>query len=232
MSSHEDLRIVLIQRTLVVANGRHVLDDDCVVRVLTLLVKHSVGFNHVIDNVGLGNLLGAELLLRAEVLAVIVAKVVVAGNGGKLDTSANQEVDESRLHLGLARLEVITTNEGVMLLSKLNATRDEGVLGRAIDERNLLENASNRKDSGWCNFLVTILNCLHEIVGSVIDARDELSETLSVGGPLDNDLLQTILGLEITGKLVSMRNVLKMKFYLTECPCESAQHAQDKPCFP
>lgn len=205
MSSHENLRIVLIQRTLVVANGRHVLDDDCVVRMLALLVKHSVGFNHVIDNVGLGNLLGAELLLGAEILAVIVAKVVVAGNGGKLDTSANQEVDESGLHLGLARLEVITTNEGVVFLSKLNATGDEGVLGRSVDEGNLLEDASNSKDGGWCNLLVTILNGLHEIVGSVIDASDELSEALSVGSPLDNDLLQTVLSLEITSKLVSIR---------------------------
>jgi hypothetical protein len=200
MSSHEDLRVVLIQSTLVVANGRHVLDDDCVIRVFTLLVKHSVGFNHVINNVGLGDFLGAELLLGAEVLSIIVPKMVVACNGSKLDTSTDHEVDESGLHLGLARLEVITTNEGIMLLGKFDATRDEGVLGRSVDERDILKNAGNSKDSGWCNLFVTVLNGLHEIIGGVIDAGNKFSEALSVGGPLDDDLLQSILGLEITDK--------------------------------
>ena len=93
MSSHEDLRIVLIQSTLVVTNGWHILDDYCVIRMLALLVKDRVGFNHVIDNVGFGDLLGAELLLGAEVLSVIIPKMVVAGNGGEFDTSTDQEVD-------------------------------------------------------------------------------------------------------------------------------------------
>ena len=52
---------------------------------------------------------------------------------------------------------------------------------------------------------MAVLNGLHEIIGSVINARNELSETLSIGSPLDNDLLQSVLGLEIAGKLVSMR---------------------------
>ena len=198
MSAHENLRIVLIQGTLVVTNGRHVLDDDRVVRVLALLVEHSVGCNHVIDNVGLGNLLRAELLLGAKVLSVIVAKVVVACNGSELDTSADQEVDESRLHLGLARLEVIATNESIVFLGELDAAWDEGVLGRAIDERSILENAGNSKDGRWCNLLMAVLNSLHEIVSGIVDTGDEFSETLSVGSPLDDNLLQYVCGLEIT----------------------------------
>jgi hypothetical protein len=202
MSSHEDLSIVLIQSALVVANGRHVLDDDCVVRVLALLVKYSVSFNHVINNIGLGNLLGTELFLGAQVLAVIVAKVVVAGNGSELDTSTNQEVNKSGLHLSLARLEVITTNESIVPLGKLDATGNKGVLGGSVDEGSLFENAGNSKDSRWSNLLMTVLDGLHEIVGSVIDASDKLSKALSVGSPLDDDLVQSVLGLEITSKLV------------------------------
>src|ERR1700730_17473773 len=113
MPSHENLSVVLIQSTLVVTNSWHVLDDDSVIRMLALLVENRVGFNHVIHDVGLGDLLGAELLLGAEVLSIIVAEMVIAGNGSELDTSADQEIDQSRLHLGLTRLEVIATNEGI-----------------------------------------------------------------------------------------------------------------------
>jgi hypothetical protein len=197
VTSHEDLRIVLIQSTLVVTNGRHILDDNCVVRVFTLLVKHRVGFNHVIDNIGLGNFLGTELSLGAKVLSIIVAKVIVACNGSELDAGTDQEIDEGRLHLCLAGLEVITTNECIVLLSKLNATWNKSVLRRTIDERSILENRSDSKDGGWCNLFMTILNGLHEIVCSIIDARNEVRETLSVGCPLDNDLLQSMFGLEI-----------------------------------
>ena len=147
MTSHENLSVVLIQSTLVVTNSWHVLDDDSVIRMLALLVENRVGFNHVIHDVGLGDLLGAELLLGAEVLSIIVAEMVIAGNGSELDTSADQEIDQCRLHLGLTRLEVITANEGVVLLSKLNATWDKSVLGRSVDEGGLFENTSNSEDS-------------------------------------------------------------------------------------
>jgi hypothetical protein len=147
VATHEDLGVVLVKSTLVVTNSRHVLDDNGMVGVLTLLVKNSVCSNHVVNNVGLGNLLGAELLLRAEVLAVVVSKVVVARNGSKLDTSTDQEVNQSGLHLGLSRLEVITANESVVLLSKLDSTRDKGVLGRAVDERSILKDTGNSENS-------------------------------------------------------------------------------------
>lgn len=93
VTAHENLRVVLIQSTLVVTNARHVLDHNTVVGVLILLVQDVVGSNHVIDYIGFGDLLGTELLLRAQVLAVIVTKVVVAGNRGKFDTSVDQKVN-------------------------------------------------------------------------------------------------------------------------------------------
>lgn len=134
MTAHEDLGIVLIKSTLVVTNSGHVLDDNSVIRVFTFLIEDSVRLDHVVDNVGLRDFLGAELLLRAKVLSVIVAKMVVASNGGKLDTSADQEINEGRFHLGLTRLEVVSADESVVLLSKLDSTWDEGVLRRPINE--------------------------------------------------------------------------------------------------
>jgi len=111
MTSHEDLSIVLIESTLVVGDSWHVLDDDGVIWVLALLVENVVGLNHIIDNVGLGDLLGAELALRAQVLAIVVTEMVVRSDRGQLDTSVDQEINKGRLHLGLARLEVVTTDE-------------------------------------------------------------------------------------------------------------------------
>lgn len=243
MTAHEDLSIVLIQGTLVVTNSWHVLDDDGVIWVLAWLVENRVGLNHVIDDIGLGDLLGAELLLGTEVLAIVVPKVVVAGNGSELDTSADQEVDQGRLHLSLARLEVITTNEGVVALSELNATWDECVLWGAVDEWSTLEDTGNSEDSGWGNLLVSVLNGLHEVVGSIIDTSDQLSKALGVGSPLNDDLVESIVGLEVTfekladvrGRLIiegeGISGQLESEGVHTECPCGFSQGAQGKPCY-
>jgi hypothetical protein len=201
----EDLRIVLIKSTLVVSDSGHVLDDDAVIGVLAILVQDVVGSNHVIDNVGLGDLLGAELLLGAEVHAVVVAQVVVAGDGGKLDTGADHKVDESRLHLGLTRLEVVTTDEGVVLLSKLNRTGNEGVLGRAVDEWNTLKDRGDREDSRGSDLFMAGLNGLEEVVGSVVDALEELGEALGVGSPLYDNLVEVVGSLEITIEMLEKK---------------------------
>ena len=42
--------------------------------------------------------------------------MVIAGNGGELDTSRYEEVHESRLHFGLTRLEVVTSDVTVVTL--------------------------------------------------------------------------------------------------------------------
>lgn len=208
VAAHEDLGVVLVEGALVVADGGHVLDHDGVVGVLALLVQDVVGLNHVVDDVGLGDLLGAELALGAQVLAVVVTEMVVRGNGGQLDAGADQEVDEGRLHLGLAGLEVVTADERAVLLSKVNGTRNEGVLGGAVDERHVVEDTGDSKDGGRSNLLVSVSDGLQQVVGSVVDARDELSEALSVGSPHDNDLVETVGGLEVLDVLADLLNVL------------------------
>lgn len=179
MAAHEDLSIVLVQSALVVADGGHVLDDDAVVRVLlgaglgVLLIEDVVGGDHVIDNVALADLLAAELLRRGEVLAVVVAEVVVRGDGGQLNAGADQEVDKGGLHLCLAGLEVVTADESGVLRSELNAARDEGVLRGTVNERRILEDRSDGEDSRGGNLFVARFDRSHEILGSVVDAGNE-----------------------------------------------------------
>lgn len=201
MATEEDLSVVLIKSPLVVANGGHVLDDNAVVGVLALLVQNVVSLDHVIHDIGLGDFLGAELLLRAQVLAVVVTKVVVAGNGGQLDTGVDKEIHQGGLHLGLARLEVVATNVGIVLLSKLNSTRNKGVLGRAVDEGGALQDTGNSKDGGRRNLLVTLLNSLEKVIGSVVDSINKVGESLSVSAPQNNHLVKVVVGLEITNVL-------------------------------
>lgn len=198
MAAHEDLGIVLVKGTLIVTDCWHVLDDHSVVRMLSGLVQDSICFDHVIHDIGLGDLLGAELFLGAQVHAVIVAEMVVASNGGEFDTSVDHEVNQSRLHLSLTGLEVIATNESAMLLSKLNGTRNKGVLWGAVDEGCFLEDTSNGKDSRWGDFLVARFDSFHEVVSGVIHALDYVGVTLGIGGPLNNDLVKAMGLFEFT----------------------------------
>ena len=128
MSTHEDLGVIFIERPLVVSNSWHVFDDHAMVGMFTRLVKDMVCFNHIIHNIGLGNLLGAELLLGTQVHTIIVAEMVVAGDGAELDACIDHEVHQSRLHLGLSGFEIITANEGAMLLCQLNGPWYESIL--------------------------------------------------------------------------------------------------------
>lgn len=198
VTSQENFGVVLVKGTFAVTDGWHILDDNGVIRVFAFLVQNVVGSNHVVNDIGFGDLLGTELLMRAKVHSVVVAKVVVTGNGGELDTSVDQKVNKGRLHLSLARLEVITTNECSVLLSHLDDTRNKGVLRRSVDERSILKDGGNGKYSGWRHLLMTFLDGLNNVVGGVVDARQEVGIAFSVGGPEDNHLVKGIGSLEFT----------------------------------
>lgn len=229
VATHEDLGIILVKSTLIVTNCWHVLDDHSVIRVLARTVQDSVRLDHIVNDVRLGDLLGTELLVRAEILAVIVTKMVIAGNGSKLDTSVDQEINKSRLHLGLSRLEVITTDESTMLLGELDSTWNESILWRSVDEGNTFKNRCNSKDGRWGDLLVSVFDSLEQILGSVVHTIDEVRKTLGVGSPLNNDLIQIVVGLELTN-LPLDTNSISNENELTECPCEFAQHGHCKPC--
>ena len=210
VTTHEDLAVVLIHSALVIANSGHVLDDDGVVGVLVLGVEDVVGSNHVVDNVGLGDLLGAELLGSVEVEAVVVAEEVEGSNGGELDTGVDKEVNKRGLHLGLTGLEVVTADEGVVALSELEAARNEGVLGGAVDEGDTLEDGGHGEDGGGGNFLVRGLDGLEEVVGGVVDTGDDLGETLGVGGPEDDHLVKGVGLLEAADVTTDLLEVLAL----------------------
>lgn len=117
-ATHEDVTFILVQGTLGVTDARHVLDDNSVVGMLVFSIQDLVGSHHVVDNSGLGDLLGAELLVGRQVLSVIVTQVVVRGDTHRLDTSIDQKVNNGRLELGLTRLEIVTTNVGLFTFSE------------------------------------------------------------------------------------------------------------------
>ena len=127
-ATHEDLRAVLIHRTLAVGDMRYILDDDTVVGMLAFLVQDPVAVDHVINDVGLGDFFRSEHVGLRKVLAVVVTKVVVRHDRLDLDTRANQKVNQDGLHLGLAGLEVIATNVDLLLFCKLEAARHEATL--------------------------------------------------------------------------------------------------------
>jgi len=111
MTTHEDLGIVLIQGSLIVTDRWHILNYYSMIRMLTLLVQDRVRLDHVIDNIRFGDFFRTELPLRAEILAIIISKVIVACNRSKLDASIDQEINQCGFHLGLAGFEIIATNE-------------------------------------------------------------------------------------------------------------------------
>lgn len=116
--------------------------------------------------------------------------MVVAGHRSKFDAGVNHEVHQSRLHLGLAGFEVIATNEGAMLFCQFNGSRYECILWRAIDEWCVLEDTSDSKDGRGSHFRVSGLDSLHQVVGSIVYALDDIGIAFGVGSPLDNDLVQ------------------------------------------
>jgi hypothetical protein len=136
-----------------------------------------------------------------------VTEMVVADDAQGADASFDQELSEDTLDLGLARLEVVTTDERFVLLGKLDTARNKGVLGRAVDKRNAVEDTTNGKDRGGSNFRVALLDALQEIFGGIIDTRNNLSVAFGVGGPNDDDLVQSMLVLEC---LDVVANVLDM----------------------
>ena len=110
--------------------------------------------NHVIDDATLGNLLAAELTLGTEIVAVVIAKVIIARNRERFNASIDEELGQNTLELCLSRLQVVTANERLVLLRELNDTRNESVLGSAVYERSAFEDRSNSEDGARRDFVM------------------------------------------------------------------------------
>ncbi len=77
------------------------------------------------------------MLRSAQVLAIVVSKVIVAHDGCWLDASGNQKIHEDGFNLGLTRFEVVSSDEDLFLLGKFNYTRNKSVLRATIDVTHL-----------------------------------------------------------------------------------------------
>ena len=126
--------------------------------------------------------------------------MVVRGNRSKFDTGIDKEIDQRGFHLGLAGLEIVAADERLVLLGKLNCTRNKRILWRTIDERDAFLDTSDSKNSRWCNFIVANLDGGKKILSSVIDTGNDLCVTFGVGGPENDNLVEVLLCLEVTSR--------------------------------
>jgi len=96
----------------------------------------------------------------------------------------------------LSALEVVSADEGGELGGELDAAGDKGVLRAAVDERRTFQDAGDGKDSGGRDFRVAGCDGCQKICGGVIDSWDDVGVSLSVGSPLNDDLVEAVVLLE------------------------------------
>lgn len=61
----------------------------------------------------------------------------------------------------------------------------------------MLKGARNGEDGRRGDLFVASFDRLHQVLGSVVDARNEVCKSLSVGSPQHNDFIEAILSLEV-----------------------------------
>ena len=118
--------------------------ESSVTRWKAYFIQDGIGFNHVIDHIGLGDLFAPELGMGVQVKAVVITQVIVAGYVNGLDSRADQKVNEHTLQLSLSTLEVVAADVDVVVRGQVKAAGHERVLRTAVDEGTLLE------DGGYC----------------------------------------------------------------------------------
>mmetsp|Transcript_23076 Transcript_23076/g.39650 ORF Transcript_23076/g.39650 Transcript_23076/m.39650 type:complete len:237 (+) Transcript_23076:617-1327(+) len=189
LAAHEDLGRVLVHGPLAVANVRHIFDHDDVIGLLARRIKDPLGGgDHVVDDGGLGHFLRSELLGCREVLAIVVAEVVVAHDRHGLDTSLNEKIHQNRLEFSLAGLKVVSSDDHVMTNSQFNGSRNKCILRASIDIRAPFQNAGNGKESRGRYFSVSFLDGSEKMISCVVDFGNDLAKPLRGGRPKNNNL--------------------------------------------
>ena len=110
--------------------------------VVIVWVENFIRLDCVIQYTCFRNFLGLEALVFLEILAVVVAQVVVRDNRGDPDSRADQVVAHDSLKSSLARLEVTAPEKPSLLLSILDDCRVESILRGSVQVKNLLLDAS------------------------------------------------------------------------------------------
>mmetsp|Transcript_12652 Transcript_12652/g.46725 ORF Transcript_12652/g.46725 Transcript_12652/m.46725 type:complete len:281 (+) Transcript_12652:377-1219(+) len=182
-AAHEDLRGVLVHRSLRVTHVGNILDDYSMVGMLVLVVQDPVRRHHVVHHIRFRDLLGAEGLRRTEIASIIVSQVVVRHDGDRLDARIDEEVHQHAFHLRLPGLEVVAGDVDLVPLGQLDDARHEGVLGRAIDVRAALQDRRDGEKRRRADLGVATLDRLHQHVSCVILPGFHGREALRVGSP-------------------------------------------------
>ena len=115
--------------------------------------------------------------------------MVVADDGHGLDAGADQEVDQHRLQLGLAGLEVVPGNVHLLLVGQLDHARHEGVLGRAVDVGGALEDGRGGEQRGRGHLGGVVLDAVQQVLGRVVEPLPDVAEALGVGRPQHDHLV-------------------------------------------
>jgi len=130
--------------------------------------------------------------------------MVVTDDAQRTDACFDQELSEDALDFGLARLEIVSSDERFVLFGKFNTSGNKGVLRGTIDEGNALEDTTDGKDRGRRDFGMTLLDALDEILSRIIDTRDNLCITFRIGSPNNNDFIHIMLRLERFNVIANM----------------------------
>lgn len=133
--------------------------------------------------------------------------MVIADDGLWLDSGGDEELSQGGLELSLSGLEIVTDNEDLVLLGELDDSWNKGVLGRSIDVGATLRDGGKSENGGWGDFWVILFNGLHDVFVGIMDSSLDLTESLSVGSPEDNNLIDLVGELEISDILSDLVQV-------------------------
>jgi hypothetical protein len=146
-----------------------------------------------------------------KVSAVLNARTVREARETYLDTGVNEVFSEDTLNFGLAGLEIVSRDEGVLAFRKLNSSRYKCVGRTSVHVRHAFENGSNGEDGRGRNLLVRRGDGGEEVVGGVVDAVEELRVALGVGGPENDNLIEVVLGLKLADVAANLRKRAKIR---------------------
>ncbi len=91
-----------------------------------------------------------------------------------------------------------------MLLRELDDTGNERVLRCAINERRPFEDRGNSEDGTGCDLLVRTFNRRKNHLCRIVHARNNLTVSLGIRGPENDDLVKVVCGLEVTDILTDL----------------------------
>jgi len=103
-----------------------------------------------------------------------------------------EEGQTKATNLGLSGLEIVSSDEGLLLLGELDESRNTGVLGSSVDEGASLEDRSDGKEGRGRDLVVRLGDGGEKVLRSIVDSRNDLGVPLGVGGPEEDDLVESV----------------------------------------